>query len=147
MLSGRASFTLDGETLDAPAGSIVHVHDPAVTRHARAEEAGTAVLAIGAPRGAAYEVSAWETWFAAYRHKDTGDFAAMVAELEEGLGRHGEHPALLYHLACAEALAGRADDALAHLRRAVELRPDLARHAQKDEDLASLRGRAGFPVA
>ena len=45
VLAGRARFTLDGETLDAPAGTLVFLRDPAVKRHARAEEAGTTVLA------------------------------------------------------------------------------------------------------
>jgi len=35
VLSGRATFTLDGETLDAPAGTVVFVEDPLVRRHAR----------------------------------------------------------------------------------------------------------------
>jgi quercetin dioxygenase-like cupin family protein len=47
VVSGRATFTLDGEALDAPAGTVVFVRDPAVVRHARAEEPGTAVLAVG----------------------------------------------------------------------------------------------------
>ncbi len=139
VLAGRATFTLDGETLEAPAGTAVFVRDPAVKRQARAAEAGTAVLAIGGPRGETYEVSPWETWFAASRHRHSGDFDAMVSELEAGLERHGEYPAMLYHLACAEALAGRREQALSHLSRAIELRPDLAQHARDDEDLASLR--------
>ena len=60
VLAGRATFTLDGETLDAPAGHVVFVRDPAVKRHARAEEPETAVLAVGGPREAAYEPSPWE---------------------------------------------------------------------------------------
>jgi hypothetical protein len=46
VLRGRATFTLDGETLDAPAGTVVRV-DPAVHRHAVATEPRTAVLALG----------------------------------------------------------------------------------------------------
>jgi quercetin dioxygenase-like cupin family protein len=46
VLRGRATFTLDGTTLDAPAGTFVRVSPP-VHRHAVAEEAGTAVLALG----------------------------------------------------------------------------------------------------
>ena len=49
VLSGRATFTLDGETLDAPAGTAVFIRDPGVKRHARAEEPDTAVLAVGGP--------------------------------------------------------------------------------------------------
>ncbi|HEY6691711.1 MAG TPA: hypothetical protein VI006_02595 [Solirubrobacteraceae bacterium] len=46
VLRGRATFTLDGEELDAPAGTFVRV-EPAVHRHAVAVEPGTAVLALG----------------------------------------------------------------------------------------------------
>ena len=37
VLSGRATFTLDDETLDAPAGTVVFIRDADVKRHARAE--------------------------------------------------------------------------------------------------------------
>jgi len=117
VLDGRATFTLDGETLDAPAGTVVFVHDPKVRRHARAAEPETAVLAVGGPRGGAYEPSPWEDFFAAERHRAAGDYDAYAAELAAALERRPDHPATLYNLACAEALAGRAEDALAHLRR------------------------------
>ena len=38
VLAGRATFELDGETLDAPAGTIVFLHDPTVRRYATAAE-------------------------------------------------------------------------------------------------------------
>ena len=43
-----------------PRGTLVFLRDPAVKRHARAEEPGTTVLAVGGPRGRAYEPSPWE---------------------------------------------------------------------------------------
>jgi hypothetical protein len=52
---------------------------------------------------------------------------------------------VLYNLACFETLAGHGDDAIAHLQRAIELRPDARAWAQSDEDLAALRDRPGFP--
>src|SRR3954452_5617097 len=51
VVSGRARFTLDGEEVDAPAGTLVHLPDPAVRRTAVAVDPGTAVLAVGAKRG------------------------------------------------------------------------------------------------
>ena len=50
VLAGRATFKLDDETLDAPAGTVVFVHDPKVKRHALAAEPETAasVLTLGA---------------------------------------------------------------------------------------------------
>jgi len=146
VLAGRARFTLDGETLDAPAGTLVFLRDPAVKRHARAEEAGTTVLAVGGPRGQAYEPSPWEFWFAAERHRAAGDYDAMVDEIAGALERYPDHPAALYHLGRAEALAGRTDDAVAHVRRAVELRPEWADHIRQDEDLAALRAHPGWPL-
>src|ERR671937_230861 len=44
VVAGRARFELDGETIDAPAGTLVFISDPEVERYAVAEEAGTAVL-------------------------------------------------------------------------------------------------------
>jgi hypothetical protein len=60
VMSGHAVFTVDGETVDAPAGTLVFVRDPALIRSARAEVDGTAILAVGARPGAAYEISRWE---------------------------------------------------------------------------------------
>lgn len=58
--AGRAAFTIDGERVDAPAGTFVGVRDPALVRAAVAEEPGTLVLAVGAVRGAPFEPSEWE---------------------------------------------------------------------------------------
>ena len=146
VLAGRATFTLDEETLDAPAGTVVFVRDPKVRRHARAQEAGTAVLAVGGPRDAVYEPSPWEDFFAAERHRTAGDYDAYFAELEDAAARRPDHPATLYNLACAEALTGRAEDAIGHVRRALELNPEWAEMASKDDDFASLRDRPDWPA-
>ena len=60
VLRGRATFTLDGREVDAPAGTLVFVRDPAVVRSAVADEGDTAILAVGAPPGEAYRVAPWE---------------------------------------------------------------------------------------
>jgi tetratricopeptide (TPR) repeat protein len=91
---------------------------------------------------ALYEPPAWE----AERHRAAGDFGAYAAELAEALERRPDHPGLLYVLACAEALAGRQDDAIAHLRRALDLRPELKDKACANEDLASIRDRPDWPI-
>jgi tetratricopeptide (TPR) repeat protein len=145
VLSGRATFTLDGEALDAPAGTVVFIRDPTVVRHARAAEPGTQVLAVGGPRGAAYEPSAWEDFAVATRHRNAGDYAAYLAELEEALERRRDHPGILYNIARAKVLVGRPDEAIGHIRRAVELNPDLREYAAKDDDFASLHDRPDWP--
>src|SRR4051794_23093120 len=50
VLRGRAAFRLDGQPLDAPAGTIVRV-GPTVRRSAVAAEPDTAVIAIGGAPG------------------------------------------------------------------------------------------------
>lgn len=53
------------------------------------------------------------------------------------------HPArgmASYNLACAQARAGRQDEAAAALREAVTLNPDVRANARRDPDLAILRG-------
>jgi hypothetical protein len=54
------------------------------------------------------------------------------------------YPELLYNVACSESLLGRTDDALDHLRRAIQLMPEIARFARDDQDLAALRDEPGF---
>ena len=60
VLRGRATFTVDGREVDAPAGTLVFVRDPALERSAVATAPDTAVLAVGGAPGLAYRVAAWE---------------------------------------------------------------------------------------
>jgi hypothetical protein len=65
VIRGHARFTIDGEDLDAPAGTLVFLPEPAARRVATAVEDGTLVMAFGGPVGEAYEVPPWEDDFAA----------------------------------------------------------------------------------
>src|SRR3954465_709554 len=47
VISGHATFTVDGEEVDAPAGTLVYLDDVAQKRHAIATEAGKTGLAVG----------------------------------------------------------------------------------------------------
>ena len=60
VVSGAARFTVDGEDVDAPAGTLVFVSDPELTREAVATAPDTTVLVVGAARGVAFEPSDWE---------------------------------------------------------------------------------------
>src|SRR3954464_9590800 len=64
VLSGRATFTVGGETVDAPAGTLVFLPDPPVRRGAVAAEDGTTVLAVGGRRGEPDGGSPWAVAFA-----------------------------------------------------------------------------------
>lgn len=145
VLSGRATFTLDGESLDAPSGTAVFVRDPAVRRGAVAAEPGTSVLAVGGKAGAPYSPSAWEWYFAAERYRRDADYDGAVALLAEGLERFPDHGGMLYAAACWESLAGRSEDAIEHLRRALALEPAYAEWSKTDADLDPIRSLPGYP--
>ena len=133
---GTATFTIDGETFDAPAGTYVFVPDTASHRHAVAAEAGTTVLSFGGPP--TFEPSAWVwTFRAAAVRSDDLERARDI--LSDGFEHHPESPSLHYELACLEAVTGNADAAVAALGRAVELEPRIVEWAEADEDFASLR--------
>ena len=64
VMSGHAVFTVDGHDVDAPAGTLVFVRDPSLTRSAKAVADDTSILAVGASPGRQYEISRWErAWF------------------------------------------------------------------------------------
>ena len=144
VLSGHATFTLDGETVDAPDGTVVHVPDPAVKRGATGAR-GTTILAVGAKPGEAFTPSSWERSAEALRYWPTEEWDKAIAVLEGHLAETPDDAGTQYNLACAKARAGRADEALEHLHRAVELRARFAGYAQTDEDLFSLRDDERFP--
>ncbi|HEX4759497.1 MAG TPA: cupin domain-containing protein [Thermoleophilaceae bacterium] len=59
VVDGHATFTVDGQEVDAPRGTLVRV-EPSIVRHAVACEPGTTVFAIGATPGRAFTPSPWE---------------------------------------------------------------------------------------
>jgi uncharacterized cupin superfamily protein len=63
VLSGSCAFTVDGDEIAAPAGTLVYVADAGVERVAFAKEDGTVVLSIGATRGTLFEPSGWDTHY------------------------------------------------------------------------------------
>jgi mannose-6-phosphate isomerase-like protein (cupin superfamily) len=142
VLRGRARFEIDGEPVDAPAGTLVFVR-PEGNRTAFAEEAGTTVLALGSFVGQPYHGGGWEVWAPFHPLFDAGEYEAVIAQARETLEASG-YAAPLYNLACCEALAGRKDDAIGHLRTAIEKRPSLRDLAKEDTDLDPLRDQPGF---
>jgi hypothetical protein len=145
VIAGHATFTVDGEEVDAPTGTLVYLDDPAQRRHAIAKEAGTTVLAIGGVPGK-HEPSAWEYFFPALPAMRDGDYDTARRLLEDGL-KENDAPVVHYQLACVEALAGNRERALDELENAVSRGPRLAQAAQDDEDFASIRDDPRFPAA
>jgi tetratricopeptide (TPR) repeat protein len=143
VLRGRATFVVEGETIDAPQGTLVAVNDAGAKRKADAAEAGTVILAVGSKRGEAYSVSPWEL-LEPYRERGMklyGEqrYAEAAEVFEEGAAAFPEQGGARYNAACMRALAGEAETALEHLRKALELDPGLAKLAVEDSDFDPIR--------
>jgi mannose-6-phosphate isomerase-like protein (cupin superfamily) len=136
--SGRARFEFDGEKVDAPAGTFVFV-EPGVKRTAFAEVAETTILALGGTPGQAYEPDGWELWAPVAPLYEAGKYAEAADKARAIVEANPEYAALLYNLACCESLAGRKEDAVKHLRSALERSAQLRRLAVEDSDLAAVR--------
>lgn len=137
VLRGRARFEIDGDTVDAPEGTLVFVR-PEGNRTAFADEPGTTLLAIGSMVGKAYEAGGWEVWAEFHPAYEAGDYDAVIERARETLEASG-YATPLYNLACCEALTGRKQDAIGHLQIAFERRPSLRDFAREDSDLDPLR--------
>jgi tetratricopeptide (TPR) repeat protein len=144
VMSGHALFELDGERRDAPAGTFVRVA-PGVHRTAFARDAGTTVLAIGAAApGKPYKPDGWELLAPLWPLFESGAYEEGVDRAQALIADDPPYAALYYGTACFESRSGRIDAALVHLRRAIELAPEMAELARDDDDLASLRVQPEF---
>ena len=138
VLSGQARFTVAG---DEARRSRRHLglrprpgdqarRDGRRARHDRARRRrdggeGVRAIALGVvARGAPF-----------YEAKDFDAAAAVLGQADVGI----QTANVLFNLACCEALAGRREDALGHLRRAAELDPRVREWAASDTDLDSIR--------
>jgi hypothetical protein len=133
VLRGRASFELDGQELDAPAGTFVLVSDPAVYRRAVATEPGTAMLALGGPPTFQPSASEWIERARPHMRSDPARARRILDELRAALPdsagvRIGE---ALFAVAQGNTAAAREELAAVlaeepNLRVAVAQDPDLA---------------------
>jgi len=140
VLEGNATFEIDGERIDAPAGTFVYV-PPEARRKATGEGI---VLAVGATRGEAYQALDWGDAWAFHRDSMTAygeqRYADALDAVRRGLEHTPDHPGFHYNYACFATLAGETgDETIEHLRRSVELYPPFREQARRDDDLAALR--------
>ena len=148
VLDGQATFEVDGQSVDAPAGTLVFVR-PESRRKATGD--GT-VLALGATAGEAYQALDWgEAWpfhresLSAYGEQR---YADALEAVRGGLEHTPDHPGLHYNYACFATLAGdTGDETFGHLRRSVELFPPFRKQAQNDDDFAGVRDDPRFEEA
>jgi hypothetical protein len=144
VLAGRAVFTVAGEEVDAPHGTAVFVRDPALRRSAVAKEDGTLVVAVGAPAGKPYRITAGEAMRDFMEPYNAKDYAGALTVARGILHKYPGNALALYNIACMEAILGKKDDALTHLGEAIAGWERLRENAQTDDDFASLRGDKRF---
>ena len=142
VMTGAATFEIDGETIEAPAGSFVHVR-PAARRKATANDDGTTILVVGGTPGKACEPAPEEAReaFAAYTE---GDYETAVAKQLVVVEKRPNDAVAQFNAGCFAARAGQADEAIRHLQRAIEINERVRELMATDEDLDSIRDDPRF---
>ena len=143
VLRGRAVFELDGDRVDAPAGTLVFAR-PGVKRTALAEEPETTIIALGGTPGKAYEPHGWELWAPLRPLYETGEYADVADRLRVLVKAHPQYADLSYNFACCESLAGRPTDAVDHLGRSIEMSERFRAYAKDDSDFDPIRDEPAF---
>jgi hypothetical protein len=140
---GRATFELDGERVDATAGTLVFAR-PGVKRTAVAEEPETTIIALGGTPGKAYEPHGGELWAPLRPLYEAGEYAEVADRGRALVEAHPQYADLFYNVACCESLAGRTTDALDHLRRAIDMSERSRAYAKDDSDFDPIRDEPAF---
>jgi tetratricopeptide (TPR) repeat protein len=143
VMRGHAVLEVDGERVDAPAGTFVSA-PPGTQRRASATEAGTAILLIEGTPGKKYEPRGWELWAPLAPMYGAGRYAEVADALRGAVEEHPEYGMLFFNLACCESMMGKRTEALDHLRRAIELAEEFRDNARSDTDLDAIRDEPGF---
>jgi quercetin dioxygenase-like cupin family protein len=148
VLEGTATFEIDGETVEAPAGTLVSV-PPGLKRKATGD---ATLIALGGTPGEAYQGLDWGE--ASKAHGESMNayteqrYADATAVVRRALEQFPDHAGLNYNYACFATLAGEVDDeTFAHLRKGVEGFPPFREQARGDEDLAAVRDDPRFEDA
>ena len=143
VLRGHAVFELDGDRVDASAGTLVFA-PPRTKRTATAKQAGTTIIALEGTPGKAYQARGWELWAPLAPLYEAGEYAEVAGRLGALVAAAPQYPMLFYNLACCESLCGRTSDALDHLRQAIEMSAEFRDSAKGDSDLDPIRHEPAF---
>jgi mannose-6-phosphate isomerase-like protein (cupin superfamily) len=138
LVRGTATFEIDGDTVEATAGTMILI-DPKVRRRATATSADATVVVVGGRPGAAMPPSPFEYWYAAIPAHEAGDHRRAYEIAADGLEHYPDHGTLNYVLACELALVGDRERALERLRTAFANDPRTREWARTESELDSLR--------
>jgi len=75
---------------------------------------------------------------------DAGKYAEAADKGLELIAVRPDQPYIYYNVACCASLAGRTDDAIEHLRTAIQMWDDCRRMARDDPDFDSIRHQPVF---
>jgi tetratricopeptide (TPR) repeat protein len=144
VLTGRARFTVDGEEIDAPAGTAVFIREVEATRSAVSVDGEATVLLVGGRRGEPWRLTPGESMYEFWPLYEAKDYEGALAVVEQTLDEFPGNGLALYNIACMSSLLGRREPALEHLRAAIDAHPPYAENAREDEDFAPLRDDPRF---
>jgi tetratricopeptide (TPR) repeat protein len=144
VLHGHARFTIDGEEIDAPAGTAVFVRDVDAKRSAVAVDGETTMLLVGGRRGEAWRLTPGESMYEFWPLYEAKDYEGALAVVEQTLAEYPGNALAHFNIACMSSLLGRTDAALDHLQAAIGAYPEYVENAREDEDLTSLRDDPRF---
>ena len=143
VLRGHAVFEIDGDRVDAPAGTLVFA-PPRTRRTASAEQDGTTIILLEGTPGRGYEARGWELWAPLAPLYGAGRYAEVAERLGALVEASPQYPMLFFNLACCESQCGRTRDALDHLRHAIEMSEEFRATAKADSDLDPIRDEPAF---
>jgi tetratricopeptide (TPR) repeat protein len=143
VVQGSATFTLDGQDVDAPHGTVVFAR-PGTMRKAVAASDETIVLAVGGRRGKAYRLPPGAELYDFFEHYNAQDYEGALAACHVALDKFPGNALILYNVACMQSLLGHADEALETLGTAIADWPKFKENARQDDDFAPVRDDPRF---
>ncbi|HEY2353422.1 MAG TPA: hypothetical protein VGH79_00805 [Gaiellaceae bacterium] len=143
LVQGSATFTVDGEELDAPHGTALLVL-PDSKRSAVATSDETIVLVVGGVPGEAYRLGPMQTAEGFMDKYNAKDYAGALEVTNKALEAYPGNALVLYNVACMSALLGDHETALTALAESVSKWEPYKELARNDDDFTSLRNDPKF---
>jgi tetratricopeptide (TPR) repeat protein len=140
IVRGGAKFVVDDHEIEAPQGTAIFVRDV----EAKATEDGTTLLVIGGRRGEAWRPTPGEAMYEFFPLYEAKDYEGALRVAEQILDEYPGNGLAHFNIACMESLLGHEDEAIEHLREALEAAPPLLENARTDDDFAPIRDDPRF---
>ena len=143
VVNGSATFTIDGEDVDARQGTAIFVR-PESKRKAVATDDGTTIVVVGGTPGEPFAVGAGEAMGDFFRHYRNKDYAAALADLLKARETHPDNATVLYNIGCIYSLLGAVNEALDCLEKAVARGLTQRGWYEHDSNLDAVRSHSRF---